>query len=56
MNATKYFLQGFLFVFGLSSVPFHKDVQAKEKIGVYWEKVASHIYNAFSLETAKKTK
>ena len=56
MNAYKYFIQGFLFVFGLSSVPFQRDVEAKEKIAHYWHKAASHIANAFYFETSTKTK
>jgi len=56
MNTTKFFFQGFLFVFGLSSAPFMKDVQAKEKIGLYWEKVVPTICKVFDFETSKKTK
>jgi len=53
---SKYFFQGFLFVFGLAYPPFYNQVESKEKINSYWEKVASCIHNIFHFETFKKTK
>jgi hypothetical protein len=56
MNTSKYFFQGFLFMFGLYTVPFLKDVKAENKISHYWEKVSCHIQKVFNAETTKPTK
>lgn len=56
MNSSKYFYQGFLFMFGLYTVPFLKEVKAENKIAQYWEKVASHIQKVFNAETTKTSK
>lgn len=45
MNADKYFIQGFLFVFGLAPLPFVIEPQTKEKIETYWERVADYFFN-----------
>lgn len=55
MNSSS-FLQGFLCVFGLSPFPFQKDIQAKEKIGEYWQKAAAHFANIFCSELPNKSK
>lgn len=54
MNATKYFFQGFLFVFGLHAVPFLNEVKPGYKISTYWAKVSSNIQNVFYAQTSKK--
>lgn len=56
MNTTKYFFQGFLFIFGLCTVPFLKEVKAENKIAHYWEKVSSRIQTVFHAEATKQTK
>jgi hypothetical protein len=53
MYESKYFFQGFLFMFGLATVPFLNEVKPTNKIASYWEKIASHIQNAFHAETSK---
>jgi len=58
-NATdmsKYFFQGFLFVFGLSSPPFMDEVQAEDRIDECWDRVAASIHRAFGFETSEKAK
>lgn len=56
MTTSNSFFQGFLFVFGLCSVPFLKEVKAENKIASYWDKVSSRVYNVFHAETSKTTK
>jgi hypothetical protein len=56
MSASKYFFQGFLFMFGLCSVPFLKEVKAENKLASYWDKVSSRIHTAFNAETSKATR
>jgi len=56
MDNTKYFFQGFLFVFGLAPAPFTKELRIESKIAQYWDTVATYIYKAFTFETSKKTK
>ena len=56
MNASKYFFQGFLLMFGLYTVPFFRDVKPENKIAQYWDKVSCHIQNVFNAETSKQTK
>jgi len=56
MDNSKYFFQGFLFVFGLAPAPFSKELKVKNRIEQYWETVATYVYNAFTFETSKKNK
>ncbi len=56
MNSSKYFFQGFLFMFGLYTVPFLKEVKAENKISQYWERVSCHIQKIFNVETTKSAK
>jgi hypothetical protein len=53
MDQTKYFFQGFLFIFGLSSVPFSNEVISKNKISTYWESVSLYIQKAFNGQNSK---
>lgn len=53
MYGSKYFFQGFLFMFGLATVPFLDEVKPNNKIAAYWEKMAAHIQNMFHAETSK---
>jgi hypothetical protein len=53
MSKYKYFFQGFLFMFGICSVPFLKNVKPEGKIGQYWDTIAGHIQNACNGEISK---
>ena len=56
MTPSKYFINGFLFMFGLASTPFFNEVKPVNKIALYWEKIGSYVQNAFYRETNKKDK
>ena len=53
MNQSKYFFQGFLFVFGLAPVPFADEVNSKNKISNYWDSISSVIQKVFHGQTSK---
>ena len=55
MKSSKYFFQGFLFIFGLCQVPFLNEVKNQNKIDSYWQKVAEK-FNKFFYAEVSKTK